>query len=144
MNEFSKRGGFTMTEVLNICNMQEYVKDSDKNSKIENIKSAIRIRTLDKYEEIINKNIVKDKEIRNGRATIKGTRITPKELMFCISEKIRQDEKQGIETKFSKIKEYLSKEYPSITNEEQIKAALYYTIKYDINIFKYVIATLVS
>ena len=143
MKSLNKRGGFTMTEVLNICNMQEYVVNNN-DSKIENIKNAIRIKTVDKYEEIINKNIVKDKEIRNGRATIKGTRITPKELIFCIAEKINADEKKRIETNYEGIKKYLSEEYPSITNEEQIEAALYYTIKYEINIFKYIIATFVS
>lgn len=143
MKKLNERGGFTMTEVLNICNMQEYVINN-KDSKIETIKNAIRIKTIDKYEEIINKNIIKDKEIRNGRATIKGTRITPKELMFCIAEKINQDEKKGIETNYKEIRKYLSEEYPSITNEEQIEAALYYTIKYEINIFKYIFATFVS
>ena len=66
MKSLNKRGGFTMTEVLNICNMQEYVVNNN-DSKIESIKNAIRIKTIDKYEEIINKNIVKDKfsSIRN-------------------------------------------------------------------------------
>lgn len=139
-----EKGGFTMTNVLNICNMQEYVSNDNKISKIDMIRDTIRIKTIDIYDEIIDKNIIKDKEIRNGKAIIKGSRITPKELIFCIAEKIEQDEKNGIETNYEGIKKYLSEEYPSITNEEQIKAALYYTIKYEINIFRYIVATLVS
>ena len=117
---------------------------SDIEEKIDELFDDFEESKLYKDYLSVQDKISKDKEIRNGKAIINGTRITPKELMFCIAEKINQDEKKGIETNYEGIKKYLSEEYPSITNEEQIQAALYYTIKYEINIFKYIIATLVS
>lgn len=136
------KGGLAMTDVLNVYNIQELVckeeKKKTRNEKINSILQVIKIKKSEEVEEIIKENIICDKKIRNGRATIKGTRITPKELILATSEVNIDD------ATFEKIRDYLYEQYPSITKESEIEAAIYYVLKYDINLFKYIIVTFIA
>ena len=148
MKMSKKKGGFAMTGVMTLVN--EYVigdevkknKYENKDSKFEYIKTIISIKISRRYNRIIKNNIVKNKEIRNGKATLKGTRITPEELTLFVADKIEMDKQENKNTKYKDIEKYLFEEYPSISNIEQIKAALYYVIKHDINIFQYIFVIL--
>ena len=75
-----------------------------------------RIVKSEKVEEIIKNNIIKDKNICNGKAIVKDTRLTVENIVDAILE-IRDIEE-------------LMKNFPSITKEEQILAALAYDIKH--------------
>lgn len=143
-----KRGGFDMTDVLSLYNMQEIVGkkiESEKLTKNEKLNSIITVINVKKSKEIdsfIEKNIVFDPNIRDGKATIKGTRITPKELILATSELLNEKENQ--EVTFKMIKDYLCEQYPSITKKSQIEAAIYYLLKNEISLFKYIVATFIN
>ena len=131
-----------MTDVLSYYDMEqivENVKDIDlqekNNEKAKKIAIFLAIKKSKEINKLVNKHIVMNKTIRGGKAVIKGTRITPLELMYCMAEVLDDNE----DINFEEIKEYLYKQYPSITNEEQIKAAIFYVIKKKIFTIKYII-----
>lgn len=145
MNQ-KKKGGFTMTDVLSIYDMEqivENVKDIEveekANEKANKIALFIAIRKSKELNELVNKYIVKNKEIRDGKAVIKGTRITPIELMYCVAEVLKNNKN---EKTFEEIRDYLYEQYPSINNENQIKAAISYVIKKEISTIKYIVTIL--
>ena len=64
-------------------------------------------------------SIEKNNDVRNGKAVIKGTRITTKEVLLIMSE--CPEEKD--------VFEYICEQYPTIESREQI----IYAIMYEIN-----------
>lgn len=125
-----------MTDIINVCNIQELMDNNQKkskNEKINIIRSIVRMKTSTQVKKIIRQYISIDKKIRYGKATIKGTRITPKELILATSEICDEN------LTFEKIKEYLYEQYPSITNQQQIEAAVYYLFRYDLSFIKLII-----
>lgn len=129
-----------MTDALNVYNMQELINKKEekysRNEKINSIVEVVKIKTSEQVDEIIKNNINFDKKVRSGKATIKGTRITPKELILATSEMASDN------FTFNDLKKYLYEQYPSITQEIQIEAAVYYCLKYDISLFKYIVAVI--
>ena len=138
-----KKGGFTMTDVLSIYDMEpivENVKDiqlkEKVNEKAKKITIFIAIKKSKELDRLVKEYIVKNKKIRDGKAVIKGTRITPVELMYCVDEILKENKN---EKTFEEIRDYLYEQYPSINNENQIKAAVSYIIKKEISTIKYIV-----
>lgn len=126
-----------MTNVLVADNLIELIgneKESTdiKNRKLEQIKFlfSIKYKENKKYNELIDKYIICDPNIRDGEATIKGTRITVEDIVYIIME--------------DNWKKDIYKQYPSIKNEKQILAALLYVVKYKIGAIKFLIAILLG
>ena len=132
----------TLKDVLSIYDMEQIAEDIEDielkektNEKANKIALFIAIKKSKDLDKLVNEYIIKSKEIRDGKAIIKDTRITPIELMYCVAEKIKEDKK---EKTFEEIRDYLYKQYPSINNENQIKAAVSYIIKKEIPTMKYI------
>jgi uncharacterized protein (DUF433 family) len=70
------------------------------------------------YKKYIKENIIRNKKIRKGHPTIKGTRLTPEDIACLITKN---------EGKLSN--EDILKEYPSLSSEKQIDFALLYFIE---------------
>lgn len=93
--------------------------DSKVPSKIEYIllyRKVKRAVNTEYAQELMKKYIIKDKTINSGRATIKGTRVTPEDIGKALFIKENMDVKDIIQ------------EYPSLTNEEEVLAGLIYYI----------------
>ena len=114
------KGAIAMTEVL--MNFENIIDDyTDKtqekiNPKLEAFFIVYRIKKLIKTkfaQKIVKDNIVKDKTINKGKATIKGTRVTPND----IGRVIERNTNVTIEKIFE--------ELPSLEKEEQILAGLF-------------------
>ena len=118
------KGAIKMTDVLTnfenvIDNCANETKD-EINPRVELIFMVYRFKKLiktDFAQKIIKENIVKDKNINQGRYTIKGTRITPED----IGQIMINNKNVSINTIYD--------ELPSIENEEQILAGLFVFIK---------------
>ena len=113
-----------MTNVLrnveNIIDSYEDKEQQEINPRLEAFLIVYKLRKLiksDFAQKIVEKNIIKDKKINNGRYTIKGTRITPDDIGRLITNE-----------KDISIEEIL-KEYPSLKSEEQILAGLFIFLK---------------
>ena len=117
------KGADSMTNVLVNANdiMDTYEeKDEIRNkklSKIEKILLYLKIKNTANSEyaqNLIKKYIGKNKEINSGRATILGTRVTPEDIvgLLLTREKIEVED--------------ITKEFPSIENNDQIMAGLMY------------------
>ena len=113
-----------MTDVL--INFENIIDDCTNepknkiNSKIELIFIVYRFKKLvktDFAQKIIKENIIKDKNINQGRDTIKGTRITPED----IGQIMMNNKNVSVKTIYD--------ELPSIENENQILAGLFVFIK---------------
>ncbi len=65
--------------------------------------------------------IIKDKTINSGRATIKGTRVTPEDIGRILLKKENMEVKDIME------------EYPSLENEEQVLAGLMYYVRKNVS-----------
>lgn len=134
MRKELRREGFTMTDILTMDNIKDFIGETTtkekNNSKLYYILLFLSIKFENK-NKMINKYIVKDKNIRNGKATIKGTRITTDDMLCIISE--ANSEKDLLK--------YIFEQYPSIENKEQIIAALKYSMK-KVNTFKFIWMTL--
>ena len=122
-----RKGEIAMTNVLtnveNIIDNYEDKKQQKINSKLESFLIVYRLRKLiksDFAQEIIEKNIIRDKKINNGRCTVKGTRITPDDIGRLVTNE------EDIST------EEIFREFPSIENEEQILAGLFIFLKNNI------------
>lgn len=119
-----RKGAITMTNVLtNVENIIDSYEDKEQqkiNPRLEAFLIVYKLRKLiksDFAQKIVEKNIIKDKKINNGRYTIKGTRITPDDIGRLITNE-----------KDISIEEIL-KEYPSLKSEEQILAGLFIFLK---------------
>lgn len=111
-----------MTNV--ITNIEDMIKTEEIDVNNSNPKAMIllnflRIKALAKgSKEKIDKYTEKNKNVRNGRTVLTGTRITTKELLYIIGEcKENQD-----------IFEYIFEQYPSIDCKEKIIYGLLYEI----------------
>lgn len=133
MNIKIRKEANIMTNVLinaeNIIDTYEEKKDFDNKepSKFEYILLYYKIKKAinEEYaQELMKKYIVKDKAINSGRATIKGTRVTPEDIgrILLIKENIN-------------IKD-IKKEYPSLSNEEEVLAGLIYYIDKNISLIR--------
>lgn len=118
------KGAIKMTDVL--TNFENVIDDcanetkDEINPRVELIFMVYRFKKLiktDFAQKIIKENIVKDKNINQGRYTIKGTRITPED----IGQIMINNKNVSINTIYD--------ELPSIENEEQILAGLFVFIK---------------
>lgn len=68
-----------------------------------------------KFDKIVNENIIKDKKIKSGVPIIKGTRISTKDVMKMVIDGYKIEE--------------IKNEFPSITGEKQLLAAVVYEIR---------------
>ena len=121
--KYKERRMFMSVAVFNkcgseICNMAStYLQNNEmkKFNFIDKIKGnyaliqEISEKTKDKtYKKYIEENIVFNKQIRNGHPTIKGTRLTPNDVA-------------NIAYKTDMSMEKMLYEYPSLTDEQQIR-----------------------
>lgn len=123
-----------MTDILTMDNIKDFIGETTTKEKNDSKLYFILLFLSIKFEskdKIINKYIVKDKKIRNGKATIKGTRITTDDMLCIIAE--ANNEKDW--------KKYIFEQYPSIENLQQIEAALKYSIK-KANTLKFIFSVL--
>lgn len=125
-----RKGAKDMTNVLtNAENIIEKYEDKqyaeNKNiSKMERILLYLKIKDAIEEEyaqELTKKYIIRDKAINSGRATIKGTRVTPEDIGRILLKK----ENMGIKD--------IMKEYPSLNKDEQILAGLMYYVKKNVS-----------
>lgn len=125
-----RKGAEDMTNVLtNAENIIEKYEDKqyaeNKNiSKMERILLYLKIKDAIEEEyaqELTKKYIIRDKAINSGRATIKGTRVTPEDIGRILLKK----ENMGIKD--------IMKEYPSLNKDEQILAGLMYYVKKNVS-----------
>ncbi len=129
-----------MTETLENFTqiMENYESKKEKDtSKIHEIATFLKMKSIaSQYDEIICKYTEKNKKIRNGKTVIKGTRITPEEMLLIVKEAM--DEKNNdIDT----MCKYINEQYPSIDSKEQIIAGIFYNIK-KISTFKYILGVI--
>lgn len=134
---FNRKGAINMTNVLvnaeNIIGTYEEEKDIDnkKSSKLELVLLYFRMKDVinDKdAQELVKEYIIKDKTINSGRATIKGTRVTPEDIGRILVKKENMSIKDIIE------------EYPSLDEEKQVLAGLMYYIKEHISLINILFA----
>lgn len=125
-----------MTNTLINENAREFIlyeTQNNETNKFQELKLIFNIKTKKKYKEIIDEHIIVDKNIRNGEAVLKNTRITVDDVS-CILYETRGKKNQL---------EYIYEQYPSLTNKEQILAALLYSIK-NTNIFLILLSIIFS
>lgn len=131
-----RKGAKNMTNVLtnarNIIDTYEETQDFDKEfSRLELIFEYYKIKKVineERAQKLIQNYIVKDKTINSGRATIKGTRVTPDDIGRVLLVK----ENMEIED--------IIKEYPSLENEEQVIAGLIFYVDKNISLIKLLFA----
>ena len=79
-----------MTETLENFTqiMENYESKKEKDtSKMNEIAAFLKMKSIaSQYDEIICKYTEKNKKIRNGKTVIKGTRITPEEMLLIVKE----------------------------------------------------------
>lgn len=118
-----------MTNVLfnaeNIIDTYEENKNisNKRNSKLELILLYLKMKDIiDDNKSLINEYIIKDKTINSGRATIKGTRVTPEDIGRILVEKENLNIKD------------IMKEYTSLEDEKQVLAGLMYYVQRNISL----------
>lgn len=131
-----KKGEMNMTDTLN--NITEifdtYETEKKETPRIDALVEFIKLKHIaNTQEKLIDEYIVKDRNIRNGKAVIKGTRITTKELILITQE--------AFKNKTNDIEKFIKEQYPSIDSIEKIVAGLSYEIK-KTNTFKFILALL--
>jgi len=123
------KGAMNMTQTL--TNMKDilYTYETEFECQtpiIDAITGILKMKRIARAKkDIIEKNTETNKEIRNGRTVIRGTRITPEELLLIMAEVFENEEVRNFEELF----ENISKQYPSIDSKEQILASILYTAK---------------
>ena len=127
---FFGKGAKLMTNVLanvdNIISNYEEKKNIDNKlvSKAELIVLYLRIKDVinnKEAQQLMEEYIIKDKTINSGRATIKGTRVTPEDIGRILLKKENMAVKDIME------------EYPSLENEEQVLAGLMYYVRKNVS-----------
>ena len=128
-----RKGATIMTNVLvnaeNIIDTYEDRKEPEERelSKIEIMLTYYKLKRVindESAQRLVKKHIVKDKSINSGRATIKGTRVTPEDIGRILLAK----EDMGIED--------IMKEYPTLESKEQVVAGLIYYMDKHISLMK--------
>lgn len=128
-----RKGATIMTNVLvnaeNIIDTYEDRKEPEDRelSKIEIMLTYYKLKRVindESAQRLVKKHIVKDKSINSGRATIKGTRVTPEDIGRILLAK----EDMGIED--------IMKEYPTLESKEQVVAGLIYYMDKHISLMK--------
>lgn len=131
-----------MTETLENFTqiMENYESKKEKDtSKMNEIAAFLKMKSIaSQYGEIICKYTEKNKKIRNGKTVIKGTRITPEEMLLIVKEAM--DEKNNDIDAMCK---YINEQYPSIDSKEQIIAGIFYNIK-KISTLKYILGVMIK
>ena len=119
-----KKEGFNMSTICLLDNMEYLLANSPKKTKTkkQEIKEEgfnLKFYIIRKYlslksehweviEELIRKNIVRDKSIRGGQPIIKGTRISPMDIYSILNEG----------TCKTRTIEYILEQYPSLSEKE--------------------------
>lgn len=131
-----KKEVLKMTDIL--LNISDYLENEDikekyKTPKIDEILIFLKFKAkAKKAREETKKYIEKNKTIRNGKAIVKGTRITTKEILLFLNEC----------ENFEETLEYICNQYPSIESKEQVLYALLYEIdKYNTLLFIFGVMT---
>lgn len=131
-----------MTETLENFTqiMENYESKKEKDtSKMNEIAAFLKMKSIaSQYDEIICKYTEKNKKIRNGKTVIKGTRITPEEMLLIVKEAM--DEKNNDIDAMCK---YINEQYPSIDSKEQIIAGISYNIN-KISTLKYILGVMIK
>lgn len=131
-----------MTETLENFTqiMENYESKKEKDtSKMNEIAAFLKMKSIaSQYDEIICKYTEKNKKIRNGKTVIKGTRITPEEMLLIVKEAM--DEKNN---NIDAMCKYINEQYPSIDSKEQIIAGISYNIK-KISTLKYILGVMIK
>lgn len=125
-----------MTNVLNnvdniIGTYEEQNNENKVNSKLEVILLYFKLKDVinnDEARELMKEYIIKDKTINSGRATIKGTRVTPDDIGRILIKKENMSMKDIME------------EYPSLDKEEQVLAGLMYYVKKNLSFIQILFA----
>ena len=135
------KGGFIMTDILMAEDTINFISDSTLDKKGKRGKFYIMCGLIEakcnrKYNKLIKEHVIKDNHIKDGRAILKGTRITVEDVLYIAREAQINDEKNW--------QEYIFKEYPSIQNQEQILAAVVYFIKHEISTINIISGVLLS
>lgn len=125
-----------MTNVLNnvdniIGTYEEQNNENKGNSKSEVILLYLKLKDVinnDEARELMREYIIKDKTINSGRATIKGTRVTPDDIGRILIKKENMSMKDIME------------EYPSLDKEEQVLAGLMYYVKKNLSFIQILFA----
>lgn len=119
-----RKGASKMTDVLtNFENIMDDYSNSKKEKTVSKLEFIItvwqtkRILKNSFAQKIIKENIIKDKRINQGRATIKGTRITPEDIGRII------------ENETNVTLEKIRDEFPSIENKDQVLAGVFVFMK---------------
>ena len=117
----------------NIFDTYEEKKDFEnrKPSTLENILLYWKIKKVIHQEyakNLTEKYIIKDKAINSGRATIKGTRVTPDDIGRILF--VDKD----IEVKD------IMEDYPSLSKEEEVLAGLIYYVDKHLSLAKILFA----
>lgn len=138
-----KKGEMDMTDIItNAAEIFDNYNVDEKNRKVmisDCINSFIRLKEIAKeHKDLIEKYIIKDKNVRKGKAVIKGTRITPLEVFFILDEAIEQQKTTGKD--FIK---YIKEQYPSLDSEEKIMSGILYVVK-KYSIVKYILGVILT
>lgn len=134
------KGGSIMTDILTTENTINFINNNtleekkQKRGRFSSMYELLEIKYNKKYNKLIEKHIEKNNEIKDGRAILKGTRITAEDILYITEEAQINHEKNWLE--------YIFKEYPSIQNQEQVLAAILYLIKYEISTINIIKGTL--
>ena len=122
-----------MTDV--IVNVKDFIETEKiesnyKTPKTDKIIYFLKLKSISKKaKEDIKKYIEKNSKIRGGKAVLKGTRITTKELLLIMSEHSKVAPEEDVT-------DYIREQYPSIDSEEKIiYGALYEVSKLNTLIF---------
>ena len=129
-----------MTETLETFTqiMEDYEIRTEKDTtKIDEIMAYLKLKKIVKQLDDITCNFIeKNKSVRNGKTVIKGTRITPNEMLLIVKEAMIEKNNN-----VNEMCKYINEQYPSIDSREQIIAGMSYAIS-KTNMFKYILGVL--
>ncbi len=121
-----------LTDIKDIMKTEE-IEINYTSPKMELIFDFLRFKQIaNKSKDKIAKYTERNKNVRNGKTVIVGTRITPKELLDIMAE-----------DKEERAFDYISKQYPSIDSEEKIFYGALYEIR-KTNLFLFILMVLFS
>lgn len=131
-----------MTETLENFTriMEDYEpKQKQETPKLNSIINFLKLKNItSQQEDIINTYTERNKKIRNGRTVIKGTRITPEEIMLIVKEAFDNNVND-----VAQLCKYIKEQYPSIDSKEKIVAGISYTIQ-KTNTLKFIIGVIIG